>query len=54
MNNLLVMKMQQTLGDLVDNSARLIVVNTSPFTLNIRSQIPSCNKVFDEVAKDYT
>lgn len=53
MDNLLVMEMQQALRDLVDDSARLIVVKTSAITFNVRGQVSSCNKVLDDVAKVY-
>lgn len=53
MNNSLVMEIQQALCDLVDNSARLIVVKTSKVTFNVRRQISSCNKILNDVAKEY-
>lgn len=37
MNNPLLVKMQQTLCDLVDNSARIIIVKASTFTFDVRT-----------------
>lgn len=53
MNNPLLVKMQQTLCDLVDNSARIIIVKASTFTFDVRSEISSCNKVLDYVTKEF-
>lgn len=53
MNNPLIMEISQSHCDLIDNPARLIIMYTSRVTFNIRSQISACNKVLNDVTKEY-